>query len=273
MTAGASLRAVGVITGWGEGVDALPADAARAAAGRSVIALERPRLDGDRFRRATRECLLGVAAVHAVLARAGLEPADVAGEGTGLVYVTAAGYGASNRAFVEAVAAGTLHFPYTAPSAVPAEVAIEFGLTGSYAIFVGGATTTLEALAHAVGLVERGESEQALVLAVETFVESVDLFARGRWLLRRPLVEVAACALIGSGDGRLIVGPATARVSALTAQVRRRAGETLAGEPMIALALGLESGDDRLHVTGEWRGRRLSAEWASPLPASARNGA
>ncbi len=64
---GTTLAGVAVLTGWGPGIEALPADAARAAAGRAVIALGRPALEGERFRRATRECLLGVAAVDALL--------------------------------------------------------------------------------------------------------------------------------------------------------------------------------------------------------------
>lgn len=267
---GADLQAVGVITGWGEGLGALPADATRASAEASLM-IERPPLDGERFRRATRECLLGVAAVHALLAACGRAAGEIAGGATALVYVTAAAYGASNRAFVEA-AASTLHFPYTAASAVPAEVAIEFQLTGPYVIFVGGAATTIEALAHAAGLVERGECRRALVLAVETFRECEDLHARTRWLLGRPLVEAAACALVEPGAGRLRVTDAPAP-SPLARQARRRAGETLACEPLIALALGLESGDDRVHVTGEWRGRRLGLEWALPHRASSTNGA
>jgi hypothetical protein len=260
---GTELQAVGVVTGWGEGVGALPSDAARAAGGRSVLGIERPAFDGERFRRATRECLLGVAAVRAVLAMAGRLPRDIAGGSTALLYVTAAGYGASNRAFIEAAGAGTLHFPYTAPSAVPAEVAIEFGLTGAYVNFVGGATTTIEALGQASRLIERGECERALVLAVETFQECEDLHARGRWLLGRPLVEAAVCALLGPGNRHLSVD-AVHTASDLARLARRRAGETLACEPLIALALGLESGDDRLRVTGEWRGRRRSLEWALP---------
>jgi hypothetical protein len=265
------LPAVGVVTGWGEGLASLPADAARAAGARTTVPIERPPLDGERFRRATRECLIGVQAVHALLRRAGLLPADVAGSDTALIYVTAAGYGASNRAFVEAATtAGALHFPYTAPSAVPAEVAIEFGLTGAYVIFIGGATTTIEALAHAARLIVRRECRRALVLAVETFRECEDLHARGRWLLGRPLVEAAACALLGPGTRRPTVSETDA-TSDLARQVRRRAGETLACEPLIALALGLESGDDRLHVTGEWRGRRLVLEWSEG--AAGRRGA
>ena len=270
---GVDLEAVGVITGWGEGLHALPDDATDASAGPSSLTIERPSLDGERFRRATRECLLGVAAVQAVLAKSGRSARDIAGGATALVYTTAAAYGSSNRAFVEAApTAGTLHFPYTAASAVPAEVAIEFQLTGPYVIFVGGATATIEALAHAARLIERGECERALVLAVETFRECEDLHARTRWLLHRPLVESAACALLGAGTGRLRLADATAP-SSLARLARRRAGETLAGEPLIALALGLESGDDRLHVTGEWRGRRLGLEWALPHRASSTMGA
>jgi len=132
-------------------------------------------------------------------------------------------------------------------------------------IFVGGATATIEALAHGARLVERGECDRAFVLAVETFRECEDLHARARWLLGRPLVEAAACALLGPGSGRLTVADASA-ASDLARHARRRAGETLACEPLIALALGLESGDDRLHVTGEWRGRRLALDWASSSP-------
>jgi hypothetical protein len=273
---GTDLRAVGVITGWGAGLAALPADAARAAAGRSTVALDVPPPPGERFRRSTRECLLGVTAVHALLAAGGLVREDIAGPDTALLYVTAAGYGAANRAFIEAAATGSaLHFPYTAPSAVSAEVAIEFGLTGGYVIFTGGAPTTLEALAHAAGLLRRGECERALVLAVETFRECEDLHARGRWLLRRPLVESAACALLTAGAGQLTIVDGTAPSDRDT-DIRRRAGETLACEPLIALALGLESGDDHLCVTGEWRGRRLTLDWRSlgrAVPTKTMNGA
>ena len=270
---GADLLAVGMVSGWGEGLGALPGDASDACAGQASLMVERPQLDGERFRRATRECLIGVAAVRALLAASGRTARDISGGATALLYVTAAAYGASNRAFVEAAPpAGTLHFPYTAPSAVPSEVAIEFQVTGPYVIFVGGATATIEALAHAARLIERGECEQALVLAVETFRECEDLHARARWLLDRPLVETGACALLGRGSGRLRVVDATER-SELAGRARRRAGETLACEPLIGLALGLESGDDSLHVTGEWRGRRLGLEWALPHRASSTNGA
>jgi 3-oxoacyl-(acyl-carrier-protein) synthase len=225
-----------VLTGWGPGLGALPRDARAAAAGRAVIPLGRPALDGDRFRRATRECLLGVAAVEALLADAGLSRAAIRGTGTALLYATAAAYGAANRAFIEqGPATRTLHFPYTAPSAVPAEVAIEFGLTGPYVIFIGAAEATREALWHGAGLLGRGACERALVLAVEIVEECADLFARARWLADRPLVEAAAAVLLTPDDG--VGGDPVRAAEPLLAAVTRRTGETFACAPLIALAL------------------------------------
>src|SRR5207244_3148278 len=155
----------------------------------------------------TRECLLGVAAVEALLREARLGRAEVGGHETALVYVTAAAYGSSNRDFIVAGAVSTedsvgglkqarrgsapssaIHFPYTAPSAVPAEVAIEFGLTGGYVILVGGAAAAVDALWQAGTLLAAGRADTALVLAVETFDECADLWALGRWAAPRPPV-------------------------------------------------------------------------------------
>ena len=279
---GTAVAGVGLVTGWGDGVSALPADARAAAAGRRVVALPRPPLAGDRFRRATRECLLGVAAVEALLGDAGLAREDIRGSETALVYVTAGGYGAANRAFVAAdtrsvvagaagpehsvggprekragsVASSTLHFPYTAPSAVPGEVAIEFELTGAYEILIGGAAAAIDALWRATELLARGRCARALVLAVETFAECEDLYARGRWLVRPPLVESAACALLIPGRLATTFAPA-AVPSPLETLARARTGETLACAPLIALALARAAGGaDRVSLTGEWRGRR-----------------
>jgi len=277
---GSAVTAVAVLTGWGQGIEALPADAARAAAGRAVIPLGRPALESERFRRATRECLLGVAAVDALLREAGLSRDVVRGSSTALIYVTGGAYGASNQAFVVAdamrqahteggpretrpgsVVSSTLHFPYTAPSAMAGEVAIEFGLTGPYGILIGGPAATIDALWQATRLVAGGRCERALVLAVETFEECAALYARGRWLVRRPLVEAAACALLVPGVQRARYD-APRTPSALETLARARAGETLACAPLIALAL---AGDDRaggsVSITGEWRGRRAGLHW------------
>lgn len=251
---------VGLLTGWGEGVAALPEDARRAAGERRVVSVATPPLAGERFRRATRECRLGVAAVEAALRESGLDRAAVAGARTALVYVTAAAYGASNRGFIEG--AGTaLYFPYTAPSAVPAEVAIEYGLTGGYVILVGGAAAGVDALWQAGTLLAAGRADRALVLAVETFDECADLWARGRWVTPRPLVEAAACAVLAGEGDDLAYGPGDA--STLEVLAARRAGETLACAPLIGLALARAAGAPHARVTGRWRGRRAQVAVAT----------
>ena len=286
-TIGTRVAGVGLLTGWGEGPGALPADAARAAGGRDVVALAPPAVGGERFRRATRECLLGIAAVEALLREAGLGREDIRGPATALVYATAAAYAASNVAFAEASVAvraagrspaeasgeigrmaGTLHFPYTAPSAVPGEVAIEFGLTGPYVILLGGATAAIDALWQATRLLEGGGSERALVLAVETFAECAGLWARGRRLVRGPLVEAAACALLVPG-GRGAAYASAPVAAPLETLARRRAGETLACAPLVALALAGEARErGPLALSGEWRGRRAGLVWAGEPAAS-----
>jgi hypothetical protein len=238
----------------------LPADARAAATGRGVIPLARPALDGERFRRATRECLLGVVAVETMLRDAALDREAIRGPGTALVFVTAAAYGASNVAWL-AGQASTLHFPYTAPSVLPGEVAIEFGLTGPYVILIGGPTATVDALWQGGRLVGGGQCERALVLAVETFAECQGLWRRARWAQPGPLVESAACALIARGD----IAPAyrtCAEAAPLAHAADARAGRTLACAPLISLALAREAGCGQALVSGTWRGRTASIELA-----------
>jgi hypothetical protein len=269
---GVGVAGIGLVSGWGEGLAALPADARGAAQGRRVVAMPRPGIAGDRFRRATRECLMGVAAVEVLLRETRLPRAALAGDGTALVYVTAAAYGAANREFIApATTAGALHFPYTAPSAVAAEVAIEFGLRGGYVILVGGAVATLDALWQAGRAVAGGGCAQALVLAVESFAECEDLYARARSRLPTPLVEAAAGALLVPGEGELALAPPAAsrarEASPLEMRTRVRAGETFSCAPLIALALAREAGEEAI-LTGEWRGRRAALAVRAPaLPA------
>jgi len=149
---------------------------------------------------------------------------------------------------------GALYFPYTAPSAVPAEVAIEYGLTGGYVILVGGAAAAVDALWQAGTLLAAGRADRALVLAVETFDECADLWARGRWVTPRPLVEAAACAVLAGGGDDL--GYGRGDISTLETLAARRAGETLACAPLVALALARAAGAPHARVTGRWRGRR-----------------
>jgi hypothetical protein len=256
--------AADLISGWGDGIEALPDDAAARAEGRPVIPARRPPLSGDRFRRSTRECLLGVAAVERMMGEAGLARADLSGNRTALLYATASAYAASNRAFIEGTGTTTLYFPYTAPSVVPAEVAIEYGISGPYVIFLGGAPATLSALWYAAVLLASRACDRALVLAVETFEECADLYARGRWLPGRPLVEAAACVLLEPGAGRLSYGEGpTRRASADCSAVARRLGEAFACTPLVELGVARATRREPLTLTlaGAWRGRRAVLSW------------
>ncbi len=259
------LCATGLLSGWGRGLGALPEDARGAAAGRAVVSAGRPGLAGDRFRRATRECLLGVAAVEQALQEAGLPRPLLAGNRTALLYATASAYGAANRAFIEGAGATTLLFPYTAPSAVPAEVAIEFGITGPYVIFLGGAPAALSALWHAATLLASSACDRALVLAVETFDECADLYARGRWLVGGPLVEAAACALLEPGAGVLSYSEGRRRCPARTATagIERRLGEAFACAPLVELGVAWAAGAGplNLRLRGVWRGSEAVLRW------------
>jgi beta-ketoacyl synthase-like protein len=265
-----TVLATGLISGWGRGLDVLPEDARVAAGGRDVITVEPPSAAGDRFRRATRECLLALAAVEEALLEAGTPRAALRGDRTALIYVTASAYAAANRAFIEARGATALHFPYTAPSAVPAEVAIEFGITGPYVTLLGGPPAALSALWYAATLLASSQCDRALVLAVETFRECADLFARGRWLVGRPLVESAACAVLGPGAGELTYSEhRVGRAGRLPATpVARRLGEAFACVPLAELGAARAAAPGPLNVllTGAWRGARAALRWTEARP-------
>jgi hypothetical protein len=261
-----SVRALGWRSGWGPGVEALPPDARAAAAGRPVVPLGRPAVDEDRFRRATRDCLWAVAAVGAMLEDGGARREEIAGDRTALVYVTTAAYAASNRAFIERTSA--VYFPYTAPAAAPAEVAIEYGLTGALAIFIGGPVTTLRALWHAAALLAGGRCDRALVVAVELFDECRDLFARARGADGQPLVEAAGCVWLERGAGEMELEEGGAGRAALA--VRRRVGEALSCEPLAALGLGRadHAAGAPLVLEAGWCGERARLVWRGAAGAA-----
>jgi hypothetical protein len=187
---------VSLVTGWGEGLQSLPADASAAAAGRRILALPTPSFDEARLRRVTRECLLAISAVEQVLLHSALSAKDLTGQRTALVYASASSYVAANWAFLHADTSSAMYFPYTAPSAVPGEVSMYFNITGPYLSFLSGANAGLEALWQAVTLLNTDQCDRALILGVETFLECADLYTRGRRLLSTPLVETALCLLL-----------------------------------------------------------------------------
>jgi 3-oxoacyl-(acyl-carrier-protein) synthase len=215
---------VGLLTGWGEGVEAL-AGCPEAWEGEApaVVPVPAPDLTGERLRRATRECRLAVAAARAAVRDAGVPDGAVAGPRTGLLFVSATSHAAANRAFLLDEGAGTLHFPYTSPSAIPGEVTIDLGIRGPYILLMGGATATLQGVWYAARWLAEGAADRVLVLAVEAVQEVADLFTRARRLHRGPLVEGAGCLLMDRDEGsRLAWASGTARgrrVAGVVAQV------------------------------------------------------
>ena len=222
----------------------------------SIRTLPRPHRAGDRFRRTTRECLLALAAMDAMLEDGNAGREAIAGEGTALLYVTAAAYGASNREFIER-RGGVMHFAYTAPAVVPAEVAIEFGITGAYGILLGGAPATLRAIEHGARLLQAGRCARALVLVVEVFEECAELYARHRAFGRGPLVETAACLWLEPGAGELRFHSTRGVDPGPAAREERFAGGPLAD---------LRAWRDRaragtVELSGRWRGERARLRW------------
>lgn len=249
MTVAPAIRALGLLSGQS------PADSGAPA---GILALPRPNRIGDRFRRTTRECLLALAAVDAMLEDGMVGREAIAGDRTALQYVTAAAYGASNREFIER-RGGVMHFAYTAPAVVSAEVAIEFGITGPYGILIGGAPATLRAIEQSARLLETGRCDRALVLVVEIFEECADLYARHRRFDRRPLVETAACLWLERGEGDLrFESSRGARADSA------RNGERFAAGPLADLRDWLDRAPaGPLELSGCWRGEHARLRWST----------
>jgi Beta-ketoacyl synthase, N-terminal domain len=185
-----------VMTGWGAGLQHIPASARAKAAGRRLLPIPTPAIDDERLRRATRECLLAIDRVDQTLRQHGFDRDALSGPRTAVVYASASAYAAANWAFLHADTSVAIYFPYTAPSIVPGEVTISFNITGPYVSFLSGANAGLEALWHAVTLLAQDQCDRALLLGIETFAECEALFTSGRWLLSSPLVETALCWLL-----------------------------------------------------------------------------
>jgi hypothetical protein len=223
----------------------------------AALVLEPPARRDERTRRATRECLLALEAVRAMLEDGCAEPAAIGGERTALFYATAAAYASSNKRFIEG--GGGIHFAYTAPAVVPAEVAIEFGITGPYAIFIGGPPATLRAIWQAAILLDTGACDRALVLAVETFDECAAEYARARRLTSRPLVESAGCLWLERGEGRLAFE--SRRSESHTRSRQQGRTEMFAGQPLADLDRWRREGQSGWPtLSGSWRGEDARLE-------------
>jgi hypothetical protein len=134
--------------------------------------------------------------VEQALTNGTMTRSDLMGPRTALVYASASAYAATNWAFLIGDKENALNFPYTAPSAVPGEVTIQFGITGPYLSFLSGANAGIEVLWQAATLLINDQCDRALILGVDTFMECEDLYASGRWLLSAPLVEAATCLIL-----------------------------------------------------------------------------
>src|SRR5262249_27708399 len=99
-TVAPAVKGWGLLTGWGRGLPSLPLEVHSAAPGQRILPVATPRLTSERLRRATRECLLGVAAVEAALEHAQLSHEEVAGPRTALVFASASAYAAANWTFL-----------------------------------------------------------------------------------------------------------------------------------------------------------------------------
>jgi hypothetical protein len=191
-----AIRGAGHFTGKLDGAPSGPPSEA------DIRSVATPVVSGERFRRSTPECLLAAAAARAAVADADLPDGALAGHRTGVLYVTATAYATANREFLVNETSATLHFPYTAPSAVPGEVTIDLGLHGPYVTLMGGGPTALESLWWAARWLGEGLVDHVLVLAVETVQGVRDLAGKTHRLLGGALVEGAACLLLERGEGR-----------------------------------------------------------------------
>jgi hypothetical protein len=193
-------------------------------------------------------------------------PPAIAGERTALLYATAAAYAPSNRNFIEG--GGGIHFAYTAPAVVPAEAAIEFAVTGPYAVFLGGPPATLRAIWQAAILLDTGACDRALVLAVEIFQECADVYARVRRLVRWPLVEAAACVWLEPGRGRLTFESRRGRPRAHP--LPEDAEGLFACQPLAALDRWRRAhASAPLELKGSWRGEDARLVWSESALATA----
>jgi len=253
-----AIRGLGVLSG----AETRSATTGSADGGSEILTLPRPDRPGDRFRRSTRECLLALAAVDAMLEDGKASREAIAGERTALLYVTAAAYGASNRAFIER-RGGVMHFAYTAPAVVPAEVAIEFGVAGPYGILIGGAPATLRAIAQAARLLEAGGCDRVLVLAVEIFEECADLYTRHRRAYRWPLVETAACLWLERGAGAISLESAR---GGRPAAGPAGGGERFAAGPLADLRdWCARAPAGPVELSGRWRGEHARLHWSPEI--------
>jgi 3-oxoacyl-[acyl-carrier-protein] synthase II len=178
---------------------------------------------------------LALAAVALLQARAGrLSGAGVVA-GSALATVETNALFASRIRERGARAAAARVFPYTSPNAVAGECSIVFGLTGPSFAVGGGLHAGLEALAAAVLLVEGGDAERVVVVAVDQSGPAT------RALAGDAVVSGAVALLLAASpeDARARVGELHVRRGAAAAgPVAAAAGPVAAAAGPVAAAAG-----------------------------------
>jgi 3-oxoacyl-[acyl-carrier-protein] synthase II len=169
----------------------------------------------DRLARADALVRLSLAAVAALQEGTGgaLSAGRAGATGTGVVVGTALATVETNALFAARLrergpgAAEPRRFPYTSPNAAPGECSIAFGLTGPSFSVGGGLHAAVEALAVASLLVEGGDADRVVVVAVD----DVGPVTRA---LAGDAMRSGAVALLVSSEARSArarVGPVTLR--------------------------------------------------------------
>ena len=199
------IRGIGVMTGWGEGPP-------RPRSGRSrrprhaPVTVPTPALGGDRFRRATRECLLAVAVAKAAVAET-LDvprpswPVPAPGCCTRARRRTRPPIGRSSR--TRRRRRCTSRTPRRARC--PGEVTIEFGIRGPSSI----SWAALRRLSRALvccAVAGRRRADRVLVLGSRRCTRCGTCSVRHAVFTPRPLVEGTSCLLLERGRGRAPLG-------------------------------------------------------------------
>jgi len=159
----------------------------------------------ERLARGDGLVLLALAAV------ASLRASGVRTDGAGIIVGSALATLETNALFAARIRergarmAEPRRFPYTSPNAAAGECSIVFGLTGPGFSVGGGMHAALEALAAATWLVEAGDAERVVVVAVDE-------------------VGPATCALGFAGDGGVSTGAVATLVSAQSGGALGRIG-------------------------------------------------
>jgi 3-oxoacyl-[acyl-carrier-protein] synthase-1/3-oxoacyl-[acyl-carrier-protein] synthase II len=185
----------------------------------------------ERVERADRLVRLALAAIAALASECG--PLD----GAGLVVGTAMGPIENNASFAARLREGGVRlaeprrFAYTSPNTAAGECSIAFGLSGPSFAVGGGMHAAVEALAAGALLVESGDAERVVVVAVDD-AGPVTLALAGD-----SLVAGAVACLVSAGEG----AAARARIGALSLRRGGRARPVASAGHLALLPLVGES--------------------------------